>query len=136
MTVVVLTALGPLGAALYWAQADPATDLIRSGYAQLGFLALLLAGGWWVIRQSDKRAAASEKAWRELLSEANARTAEERTKREAAEADSRAVRDVFIREVVPTMTLHTARFEQAIEGLERVVGVVERVMTSTMDRTK
>ncbi len=46
----VLTAVGRL-----WAQADPAAELIRSGYAQLGFLGLLLAGAWWEIRQANKR---------------------------------------------------------------------------------
>lgn len=61
-----------------WAQADPAADLIRSGYAQLGFLALLLAGGWWEIRQANKR------------------TETERTERKEAEARERKQAEVVL----------------------------------------
>lgn len=148
MTQAVLAALGPVVWRALLGQADPAaTDLIRSGYAQLGFLGLLLAGGWWAIRTEQKRAreaeamwkerlASAEAMWKERQASADARTAAERVRAEEREADSRAVRDVFIKDVVPTMTLQTARFEQLLEGMERVVGVVERVMNSALERPK
>lgn len=115
---------------------EPATDLIRSGYAQLGFLALLLAGGVWVIKQADKRTTAAQESCKTLVAEANARTETERQARLSAEADSRSVRDSFIKDVVPTITLQTARSEQLLTGLQQVVGVVERVMNSALDRPK
>ena len=136
MTLAVLAAVGPLGAVILWAQADPATDLIRSGYAQLGFLALLLAGGVWAIRQADKRTLATEAMWKERLAEANARTAVAEKRAETAEADGRVIRDAFIKEVVPTMTLQNARSEDLLEGMQQVVNLVERVMSAALPRQK
>lgn len=134
MIEVVRAAVGPL--IQRWAQAEPATDLIRSGYAQLGFLALLLAGGWWAIKQADKRTVAAQEACKEALAEANARTAAAEKRAEIAEADGRVVRDVFIKEVVPTQALQTARFEQVLEGLQSVLALVQRVMTTALERPK
>lgn len=129
--------LGGMPALVLWAQDQgPGTDLVRSGYAQVGFLALLLAGGVWVIKQADKRTTAAQEACKAQLAEANARTEMERQARLSAEADSRAVRDSFIKDVVPTITLQTARSDQLLTGLQQVVGVVERVMNSALDRPK
>ncbi len=116
MTAAVLEAVGNL-----WAQADPGSDLIRSAYPQLGAIALLLAFGWWAIKQADKRTLAAEK------------------RAESAEADARAVRDArdgLIREMLPVMTLQTARSDQLLAGLNQVVGVVERVTNSVLERPK
>jgi regulator of protease activity HflC (stomatin/prohibitin superfamily) len=138
MTSAVLTAVmvawwGMVG---FWAQVDPASDLIRSGYAQMGAFALLLGFGWWAIKQADKRTTAAVDACREAVARADARTAAAEKRAETAEADSRAVRDAFIKEVVPTMALQTARSEQLLSGLQQVVGVVEKVMTNALDRPK
>lgn len=116
MTSAVSVAVGSL-----LAQADPGADLIRSAYPQLGAIALLLAFGWWAIKQADKRTLAAEK------------------RAEAAEADARGVRDArdaLIREMLPIMTLQTSRSDQLLAGLNQVVGVVERVMSSALDRPK
>lgn len=116
MTAAVLAAVGNL-----WAQVDPGGDLIRSAYPQLGAIALLLAFGWWAIKQADKRTLAAEK------------------RAEAAEADARSVRDArdgLIREILPIMTLQTARSDQLLAGLNQVVGVVERVTNSVLERPK
>lgn len=128
--------VGGMPALVLLADQDPATDLVRSGYAQLGFLALLLAGGVWVIKQADKRTTVAQETCKAQVAEANARTEVERQARLLAEADSRSVRDSFIKDVVPTITLQTARSEQLLAGLQQVVGVVERVMTSALDRPK
>ncbi len=117
-------------------QIDPTSDLVRSGYAQIGFLALLLAGGVWAIRQAEKRTRDAQEACKVAVAAADARTAVAEKRAETAEVDSRTVRDSLIKEVVPTMTLQTARSDQLLAGLQQVVGVVERVMTSALDRPK
>jgi hypothetical protein len=95
MTAAVLSAVG--GVLTRWAQADPAADLIRSGYAQLGFLALLLAGGWWEIRQANKR------------------TEQERVERKEAEARERKQAEV----VLPAL-------QEANRALEMMARLTER----------
>ena len=136
MTLAVLAAVGPIGAVVLWAQVDPATDLIRSGYAQLGFLALLLGGGVWAIRQADKRTLAVEALWRERLAEADARTAAAEERARAAEADGRVVRDAFIEQVVPVMTMQNVRSEDLLEGMKQVVALVERVVSAALPKQK
>lgn len=84
----------------HWAQADPAADLIRSGYAQLGFLALLLAGGWWEIRQANKR------------------TETERTERKEAEARERKLAEGALPALV-----------EANRALEMVARIIDRGTT-------
>lgn len=134
MTSAVLTAVWRVVGC--WAQVDPGVELIRSGYAQMGAFALLLAFGWWAIKQADKRTATAVEAGQKSVERADARTAAAEKRAETAEADSRAVRDAFIKEVVPTMALQTARSEQLLSGLQQVVGVVEKVMTNAFDRPK
>lgn len=136
MTSAVLAVFGPFRAMFLWAQVDPATDLIRSGYAQLGFLALLLGGGVWAIRQADKRTLATEAMWKERLAEANARTAAAEKRAETAEADGRVVRDAFIEQVVPVMTMQNVRSEDLLEGMQQVVALVERVVSAALPRQK
>lgn len=129
-------AVGGLDAIALLAQASAGDDLIRSAYPQLGAIALLLAFGWWAIKQADKRTLSAQEACSAQVAEANARTEAERQARVAAEQDSRAVRDAFIKDVVPTLTLQTARSDQLLAGLAQVVGVVERVMNSALERPK
>ncbi len=106
MTAEVLEAVGNL-----WAQADPAADLIRSGYAQLGFLALLLAGGWWEIRQANKRTEAERE-------QRIAEVAQERAERKEAEARERKQGEA----VFPAL-------QEANRALEMVARMVERGST-------
>lgn len=61
-----------------------------------------------------------------------ASTERERQRAEAAEADAREVRDVFIREIVPATTLQTDRSARLLEGLQQVVSLVERVVSTTL----
>lgn len=87
MTTAVLAAVwAGLG---LWAQTDPPTDLIRSGYAQLGFLALLLAGGWWEIRMANKRTDAEREQRIKEVADERARTELERERAREAEARER-----------------------------------------------
>lgn len=72
-----------------WAQADPSGDLIRSGYAQLGAVAILLAFGWWEIRQANKRTDEE----RQLRI---AEVAQERAERREAEARERKLAEVVL----------------------------------------
>lgn len=95
MTREVLAAVGRL-----WAQSDPGTELIRSGYAQLGAVAILLAFGWWEIRQANKR------------------TEVERTERKEAEARERKQAEV----VLPAL-------QEANRALEMVARLADRGTT-------
>lgn len=52
--------------------------------------------------------------------------------REEAEADGRTVRDALIREIVPATTLQAERSAKLLEGLQQVVGLVEKVMATAM----
>lgn len=88
MTGAVLAEVGATLAG-WWAQAEPAQDLIRSGYAQIGFLALLLAGGWWEIRQANKRTDAEREQRIKEVAEERARTEQERERAREAEARER-----------------------------------------------
>lgn len=115
MTVGVFAAVWVLETAGVWATSQPG-DWLLSAIPQLGAIALLL---WFGNRQ---------------LTAAEQRTQEERVSRLAAEADSRAVRDALIQEMVPAMTLQGARSEQLLEAAQRVVELVERVVTTTIER--
>lgn len=95
----------------------PASDWLLTAVPQLGAVALLL----WFLQDQLKKA--------------NERTETERKRAEAAEADAREVRDVFIREIVPATTLQTDRSEKLLDGLQQVVGLVERVVSSAIGKT-
>lgn len=108
MNPLVLAAVGLLESTSLLA-ASEANDWLLSAIPQLGAIALLL---WFMqnrLQKADQRA-------------------------EAAEADSRELRDAFIKDMVPTMVLQNERSAQLLQAQERVVGLVERVvvgMTST-----
>lgn len=116
MTPVLLAAAGVLEASSFLADTQ-GTDWLLSAIPQLGAVALLL----WFLQDQLKKA--------------NERTETERRRAETAEADARAVRDVFIREIVPATTLQTDRSERLLDGLQQVVGLVERVVSSTIGKT-
>lgn len=105
--------LAAVGAAL--AQADPGTELIRSGYAQLGAVAILLAFGWWEIRQANKRTDAERVQRIAEVAAERARTELERTERKEAEARERRQAEV----VLPAL-------QEANRALEMVTRLTER----------
>ncbi len=93
------------------AQVDPGNDWLLTAIPQLGAIALLLWFGRARLEKAEVRA-------------------------DAAEADGRQIRDAFIREMVPAMTLQTERSQQLLDGLERVVQLVERVVSAQIERPK
>ncbi len=111
MTLAVPAMVG--GALALWAQIDPATELIRSGYTQLGAVAILLVGGWWEIREANKRTA-MERAQR------IAEVAQERAERKEAEARERKQAEV----VIPALL-------EANRALDLVTRIVDRGQTRT-----
>jgi hypothetical protein len=86
-------------------------DWVLSAVPQLGAIAILLWFGHIRLKKAEERA-------------------------EAAEADGRAIRDAFIREMVPAMTLQTERSKELLDGLHQVVTLVERVVTAQIERSK
>lgn len=99
----------------WWAQAEPAQDLIRSGYAQIGFLAILLAFGWWEIRQANKRTDAEREQRTADVAAERARTELERAERKEAEARERRQAEV----VLPAL-------QEANRALEMVTRLTDR----------
>ncbi len=77
----------------------------------MGFLALLLAGGWWEIRQANKRTEAEK-------SQRIAEVAQERAERKEAEARERKQSEA----VFPAL-------QEANRALEMVARMVERGST-------
>lgn len=136
MTLAVWAVVGALESWALWAQAtgDPTGDFIRSAVPQIGAYALLLGFGWAMLKAADKRTKEAQEAGLVALAAADERTKTERLRADQAEADSREVRDVFIKEIVPTVTLQTARSEELLTGLQQVVALVERVVTSTIEK--
>lgn len=102
----------------HWAQGDPATDLIQSGYAQLGFLALLMAGGWWEIRQANKRTDAEREQRIAEVAAERVRTEQERAERKEAEARERKQAEVAF----PALQ----EANRALEMVARMVGEIPR----------
>ena len=109
MIGVVITAVALEAVSL--AQVDPGNDWLLTAIPQLGAIALLLWFGQVRLKKAEERA-------------------------EAAEADGRQIRDAFIREMVPAMTLQTERSHQLLDGLKQVVELVERVVTARIDPPK
>lgn len=104
---------------------DPGWDQL----AQLGVIALALivgAAGSYRFQVLHER--------EQVVLERQA-CVKEREARQAAEKDAREVRDVFIKEIVPAMTLQTDRSEKLLGGLQQVVTLVERVVTSQIGKT-
>jgi hypothetical protein len=87
--------------------------------AQLGVIALAMIVG-------------ALGTYRGVVVPERANTERERQRAEAAESDAREVRDVFIREIVPATTLQTDRSAKLLEGLQQVVSLVERVVSTTL----
>lgn len=110
MIGVVLSAVA-LEAVAVVAQVEPGNDWLLTAIPQLGAIALLLWFGQVRLKKAEERA-------------------------EAAEADGREIRDAFIREMVPAMTLQTDRSQQLLDGLGRVVQLVERVVSTQIDHPK
>lgn len=60
----------------------------------------------------------------------------ERERADKLEADGRELRDALMKEMIPAMTLQTARSEQLLVGLQQVVELVGRVMSSALDKPR
>ncbi len=118
MTLLALAALGGLELVPLWASSQAGTDWLLSAVPQLGAIAILLWFGNRMLVAADKR------------------TEQERLARIAAEADSRAVRDALIQDMVPAMTLQTARSEALLSATQRVVELVERVMMTALEKPR
>lgn len=95
------------------------TDPSWGDLAQLGVIALAMIVG-------------ALGTYRGVVVPERANTERERKRAEGAEADAREVRDVFIREIVPATTLQTDRSAKLLEGLQQVVSLVERVVSTTL----
>lgn len=117
MTAAVLAAVG---SAMVWSQVDPGTDLLRSGYAQLGAVAILLAFGWWEIRQANKRTDAEREQRIAEVAQERARTEQERAERKESEARERRQAEV----VLPAL-------QEANRALDSVNRMVERGQSRT-----
>lgn len=100
------------------AQVDPTTELIRSGYAQLGFLALLIAGLVWEIRQANRRTDAEREQRIADVAAERARTELERAERKEAEARERKQGEVAF----PALQ----EANRALEMVARMVGEMPR----------
>lgn len=114
MTPAVLTAVWLV------AQAEPSTDLLRSGYAQLGAVAILLAFGWWEIRQANKRTESEREQRIAEVALERARTEQERTERKESEARERRQAEV----VLPAL-------QEANRAMDTVTRMVERGQSRT-----
>lgn len=111
-------------AVLTLADATPVSDPVWS-LANFGVLGVLAAMYLVSHRREIERL---ENQIKVLMEESSARVAAAEARAAAAVADSTAVRDATLREVVPAMTLQTDRGDRMMELTERLLLIIERLL--------
>lgn len=99
---------------------DPANPLVGP-LANLGAIGVLLAFSWRQLQSAETRAKEQQQAALEALRE-------EQAARKAAEADAKALRDVFIKETVPAMAVQQARSEELVLAIREVMSFARTLM--------